>query len=83
MPSLAKLLFDPILPALLGIFAALSAVERCFLWRALPAVPGWKVRALTAFGARFVLSSYLPLLWAGSLAPLRLFDLSRPSSARA
>jgi hypothetical protein len=24
---------------------------------------------------------FLPLLWAGSLTPLRLFDLSRPSSA--
>ena len=33
-------------------------------------------RALVVFAVYFLLSSYLPLLWADTLAPLQLFDLS-------
>jgi sterol desaturase/sphingolipid hydroxylase (fatty acid hydroxylase superfamily) len=83
MPTLAELLFDPITLALLAIFAALAAAERLFPGRPLPTMPGWKLRTLTAFAAYFLLSSYLPLLWAETLAPLQLFDLSAWPTAAA
>lgn len=83
MPTLTELLFDPFTLALLGIYVALAVAERLFPGRALPPVRGWKRRALAAFGGYFLLSSYLPLLWADTLAPLQLFDLSAWPTAAA
>ena len=76
MPTLLELLTDPITLTMLSMFAALALAERLFPGRALPHVPGWHVRALAVFAGYFLLSSYLPLLWADALAPLQLFDLS-------
>jgi len=76
MPTPLELLLDPITPTMLAMFAALALAERLFPGRPLPPVPGWHVRALAVFAGYFLLSSYLPLLWADALAPLQLFDLS-------
>lgn len=76
MPTPLQLLLDPISQIMFAMFALLALAERLFPGRALPHVRGWHVRALLAFGVYFLLSSYLPLMWAETLAPLQLFDLS-------
>ena len=76
MPTPLELLFDPATLTMLAVFAALALAERLFPGRALPRVRGWQARALAVFAVYFLLSSYLPVLWADALAPLRLFDLS-------
>jgi sterol desaturase/sphingolipid hydroxylase (fatty acid hydroxylase superfamily) len=76
MPTPLELLLDPITLTILAMFAALALVEHFFPGRLLPRVPGWRVRALAVFTVYFLLSSYLPLLWADALAPLQVFDLS-------
>lgn len=83
MPTPLDLLSDPITLAMLAMFAALALAEHLFPGRRLPRVPGWHARALAVFALYFLLSSYLPLLWADALAPLRLFDLSGWSTAAA
>ena len=75
MPTPLDLLLDPATQTLFAMFGGL------LLWdprpaRPLPHVRGWTLRALAAFALYFLLSSYLPLLWAETLAPLQLFDLS-------
>jgi sterol desaturase/sphingolipid hydroxylase (fatty acid hydroxylase superfamily) len=76
MPTPLQLLLDPISLIMFSMFAGLALAERAFPGRALPQVRGWHARALLVFGVYFLLSSYLPLLWADALAPLQLFDLS-------
>lgn len=76
MPTPLDLLFGPITLTILAMFALLALAEHAFPGRRLPPVPGWRLRALAVFVLYFLLSSYLPLLWAESLAPLQLFDLS-------
>lgn len=76
MPTPLDLLFDPITLTMLAMFAALALAERLFPGRPLPRVPGWQARGLAVFAVYFLLSSYLPLLWADALAPLQFFDLS-------
>lgn len=76
MPTPLDLLLDPITLTMLAMFAALALAERLAPGRPLPRVPGWHARALAVFALYFLLSSYLPLLWADTLAPLQLFDLS-------
>ncbi len=76
MPTPLELLLDPITLTMLAMFAALALAERLFPGRPLPRVPGWRARALAVFALYVLLSSYLPLLWADTLAPLQLFDLS-------
>ena len=76
MPTPLQLLLDPISQIMFAMFAALALAERLFPGRELPHVRGWYLRTLLAFGVYFLLSSYLPLLWAETLAPLQLFDLS-------
>lgn len=76
MPTPIALLMDPATLTLLAMFAALALWERLAPGRPLPAVPGWAARALASFAVYFLLSSYLPLLWGGALAPLQAFDLS-------
>jgi sterol desaturase/sphingolipid hydroxylase (fatty acid hydroxylase superfamily) len=77
MPTPLELLQDPFTLALLAAFAALALWERLAPGRPLARVPGWTARALLSFAVYFLLSSYLPLLWADTLAPLQLADLSR------
>lgn len=76
MPTPLDLLFDPITLTILAMFAALALAEHVFPGRPLPRVPGWRPRALAVFVLYVLLSSYLPLLWAQTLAPLQLLDLS-------
>lgn len=76
MPTPVDLLLDPITLTMLAMFAALALAERLFPGRPLPRVPGWHARALAVFALYFLLSSYLPLLWAGPLASVQLFDLA-------
>ena len=76
MPTPVDLLLDPLTWILLAMFAGLGVGEVLAPGRELPRVRGWKARALTAFLVYFLLSSYLPLLWGETLAPLQLFDLS-------
>jgi sterol desaturase/sphingolipid hydroxylase (fatty acid hydroxylase superfamily) len=84
MPTPLELLADPATMTMLAMFAALALAERLFPGRRLPPVPGWQARALAVFTVYFLLSSYLPLLWADALAPRRFFDLSSwPSWAAA
>jgi sterol desaturase/sphingolipid hydroxylase (fatty acid hydroxylase superfamily) len=76
MPNPFELLMDPATQIMLAMFAGLALVEYVAPGRTLPALRGWHVRALGAFAVYFLLSSYLPLLWADALAPLQLADLS-------
>lgn len=76
MPTPLDLLLDPMTQIMLAMFALLAIAERFFPGRPLPRVPGWHARALAVFAVYFLLSSYLPLLWADALAPLQLLDLS-------
>lgn len=76
MPTLFDLLTDPITLTLLAMYAGLFLWEKLAPGRPLPQVRGWGWRTAVAFAAFFLLSSYLPLLWAEPLAPLQLFDLS-------
>src|SRR5215470_480319 len=76
MPSPIDLLLDPISLAVFALYAALIAWEALAPARALPRVPGWKLRGLAAFAGYFFLSSYLPLLWSEHLARFQLFDLT-------
>lgn len=77
MPTPFELLLDPATQLMLAMFAGLALWELVLPARALPRVRGWHLRALAAFALYFLLSSYLPLLWADALAPLQLADLSR------
>lgn len=76
MPTPLDLLLDPITLTMLAMFAGLFLWETVAPGRTLPRVRGWGLRALTAFAVYFLLSSYLPMLWGATLAPLQLFDLS-------
>jgi sterol desaturase/sphingolipid hydroxylase (fatty acid hydroxylase superfamily) len=76
VPTPLDLLLDPITQVILVMFAGLFLWEVVAPGRTLPRVSGWVWRALAAFVVYFLLSSYLPLLWGATLAPLQLFDLS-------
>jgi sterol desaturase/sphingolipid hydroxylase (fatty acid hydroxylase superfamily) len=76
MPTPLELLLDPITLIILAMYAALALAEHFFPGRPLPRVRGWRLRALAVFAVYFLMSSYLPLLWADTLAPLQIFDLS-------
>jgi sterol desaturase/sphingolipid hydroxylase (fatty acid hydroxylase superfamily) len=76
MPTPLDLLLDPTTLIMLAMFALLALFERFFPGRSLPRVPGWHARALAVFALYFLVSSYLPLLWADALAPLQLLDPS-------
>lgn len=76
MPTPADLILDPISQIIFAMFCSLLLWERLAPGRALPRVRFWTARALASFGVYFLLSSYLPLLWGETLAPLQLFDLS-------
>jgi len=76
MPTPIDLLMDPAAQVMLALFAGLALWEYVAPGRELPRVRGWTLRALGAFVVYFLLSSYLPLLWGETLAPLQLFDLS-------
>ncbi len=76
MPTPLEILLDPVSLVVIALYAGLLLWEKAAPGRALPYVRGWRTRGLIAFGVYFYLSSYLPLLWDGYLAQLRLFDLT-------
>jgi len=76
MPTPLDLLLDPATQVLFTLYAGLLSWELIAPARPLPEIRGWTLRGLAAFALYFLLSSYLPLLWAETLAPLRLFDLA-------
>lgn len=76
MPTPLDLLMDPVAQAMLAIYAALMLWEHLAPARALPASPWWRLRGIASFALYFLLSSYLPLLWADTLAAFQLVDLS-------
>ena len=76
MPTPLDLLLDPISLTVFAIYAALILWEAAAPARPLPRIRFWHLSGLAAFGAYFLLSSYLPLLWGDWLAPLRIADLS-------
>lgn len=76
LPDPVEILLDPVSLAVLGLYAVLMAWEGLAPGRTLPRVPGWRARGFASFVVYFYLSSYLPLLWDGALAPYRLLDLT-------
>jgi sterol desaturase/sphingolipid hydroxylase (fatty acid hydroxylase superfamily) len=76
MPTPLQILLDPVSLTVLGLYGALILVEALFPARTLPQVKGWKTRSLVVFSCYFLLSSYLPLLWGGTLARFQLFELA-------
>jgi sterol desaturase/sphingolipid hydroxylase (fatty acid hydroxylase superfamily) len=75
MPTPLQILLDPVSLTVLGLYGVLILLEALFPARPLPRVQGWKTRALVVFVFYFYLSSYLPLLWGGTLARYQLLDL--------
>ena len=76
MPTPIQVLLDPVSLAILGLFATMIVIEAVFPARKLPAVKGWRFRALLMFTGYFFLSAYLPMVWDPLLAPYQLLDLS-------
>ena len=76
MPTPIDILLDPVSLCVLVLLAGLMLWEHFAPGRPLPKVRGWLPRALVSLLAYLMLSSYLPLLWADTLAPVQFFDLS-------
>jgi len=76
VPSLLDLILDPVSLATFAIYAALIVWEAVAPARVLPRIRWWRTRGLAAFGVYFLLSSYLPFLWADRFARWQLFDLT-------
>lgn len=75
-PSLGSVVTDPISIMVYIIFGGLYIWESLFPARELPKMPYWKLRGFLFFAAYFILTTYIPLLWDGFLAPYRFMDLS-------
>lgn len=76
MPTPLEVILDPLSLTLLGLYAALLALEIAFPARQQPIVKGWYIRGLACFVCYFYLASYLPLLWDRYLLPFQIFDLT-------
>ncbi|WP_350286777.1 sterol desaturase family protein [uncultured Croceitalea sp.] len=76
LPSPLAILLDPISLIVYLIFGGLFLWETFFPARALPKVKFWKLKGLLFFLAYVLLTTYIPLLWDGFLAPYQLLDLS-------
>jgi len=76
MPTPLQILLDPVTLTVLALYGALMLWEAMLPARQLPAVRGWRLRAILVFAAYLMASAYLPTLWADWLAPLRVFDLT-------
>lgn len=76
MPTFYDLVLDPISLATFGIYAALMLWEALAPARALPRVKGWRLLGLSSFAVYFLLSSYVPYVWAEHFARWQFFDLS-------
>lgn len=76
MPTLIQLFTDPISLSFFGLIGAIWIVESLAPARPLPRIRGHVPRALASLLGFFLISSYLPLLLAPVLGPLKLADLS-------
>ena len=76
MPTLVELILNPVSLTVFALYGGLIAWEAAFPARALPRVDGWTPKGLAFFAMYFMLSSYLPLLWAEELGVYRLVDLT-------
>jgi len=76
MPTPLEIILDPLSLMLMAVYAGLIVWEMLFPARKLVRVKHWQARGLAAFVFYFLFSTYLPLLWDGTLAQYRLFDLT-------
>lgn len=76
LPTPLEILLDPISLVALAIYATLMIWEALFPARELPKIKNWKVRGLLSFAVFFYLSSYLPIIWDGTISKYQIFDLS-------
>ncbi len=80
MPTLTKLILDPVSLTLLAIYGTLIVIEISFPARKLPKVTGWVPISLVVFSFYFLLSSYLPLLIDPYLKPFQIANLDDRNS---
>ncbi len=76
MPTPIDIILDPVSLGVLALYALMMLWEALLPARALPAISGWRFRALVSFAVYFFLSSYLPIFWDPVLASYQLFDLT-------
>ncbi len=76
LPTPLELVFDPISYIVFGIYGGLILWEALWPARKLPKVRFWKLKGFLAFVLFFYLSSYLPLIWDGTLAKFQVIDLT-------
>ena len=76
MPTPFEILIDPVSLVFIAIYFALMLFESAIPARQLPAIKGWKFRALTSFFLYFYLASYLPLIWDKYLIQFQLLNIS-------
>ncbi|MEM6511738.1 MAG: sterol desaturase family protein [Pseudomonadota bacterium] len=76
MPTPLEISLDPVSIGVLVLYALMMLWEALAPARDLPAVKGWRLRAMGSFVVYFFLSSYLPLLWDETLTQYQLIDLS-------
>ncbi|MGB5820538.1 MAG: sterol desaturase family protein, partial [Saonia sp.] len=76
LPTPIELILDPISYIVFGIYGGLMLWEAVLPARALPRISYWKLKGILSFVLFFYLSSYLPMIWDGSLAAYQVFDLT-------
>ncbi|MDT0606229.1 sterol desaturase family protein [Croceitalea rosinachiae] len=76
LPSPWAILSDPISLIVYVIFGGLFLWETLVPARQLPKIRYWKLKGLLFFLAYMLLTTYIPLLWDGFLAPYQIMDLS-------
>lgn len=76
LPTPLELIIDPVSIIVFAIYGSLMVWEALFPARELPKMKNWKLRGLISFAVFFYLSSYLPLLWDGTLVKYQLFNLA-------
>ncbi|MCP3917220.1 MAG: sterol desaturase family protein [bacterium] len=74
MFTLYELFTDPIILAILGLFAGFALVEAVRPGRRQTHVRGWRLKGVLFLFATITVSSYAPLLWDGWFGEHRLID---------
>lgn len=76
MPTLTEILFAPASLVVFVLYGSLMAWEALAPARRLPPVSYWRLRGIASFALYFLVSSYLPFMWANAIAPLQVADLA-------
>jgi sterol desaturase/sphingolipid hydroxylase (fatty acid hydroxylase superfamily) len=76
MPTPLELILDPIAWIIFAGYAVLLLWEAIAPARRLPHEPAWPLRGFAAFGAYFLIASYLPMLTDAHLARWQWIDLT-------